>query len=297
MREKATCRICFAKFTRKWNMLKHMEKIHNVFEDFQKNTPFVHGGKQDLPVSVKDVTNAQRQQPGTALDKSLRWLFDMTRLSKDFIESTNTFQTIDYLKRKIHSYENEIADIKSNCLIIPNSDIQGLSGYLCRRCNSMGFIRIQNIGYDKTMQARHKCDEKKVKSMPMVSNMPLDIWAIWDSYNFTAHRMFEYLNSIWPGQKHLLAEDWSNSFDFLERSLNSDVVKKLLGFSDRYYYYLLPKSLKADWVNRVITNIGKKTEVEDFEIIDFLRRVSSTYAFFQIPTAQGIKRILIKITQ
>jgi hypothetical protein len=71
-------------------------------------------------------------------------------------------------------------------------------------------MEVHNIGYGMTMQARHTCDEEKVKSIKMVSIRPSDVWHLNDT---TAGIILEQLNYLMPSQKYLLATDTSKSFD------------------------------------------------------------------------------------
>ena len=99
-----------------------------------------------------------------------------------------------------------------------------------------------------------------------------------------------------PGQKYLLAVDLSKSFETIEGLLNTEIAKFLLGIPHRYYFYSLGKDERIDWIDRSISNIGKKTIVKDFEIKDLLRMVKSTYAIFEIPIDDIVRRILISVT-
>jgi hypothetical protein len=144
-----------------------------------------------------------------------------------------------------------------------------------------------------TMQARHTCDEEKVKSIKMVPIRPADVWNLNDA---AAGIILERLNYLMPGQKYLLSEDLSKSFEIIEGLFNTEIAKILLGIPDRYYFYSLGKDERIDWIDRSVSNIGKKTMVKDFEIKDLLRRVKSTYAIFEIPIDDIVRRILISVT-
>jgi hypothetical protein len=199
---------------------------------------------------------------------------------------------VNSLKQQLAFSENRLNELLSNNWIIPNYEIQGLSGYVCRRCNSISITKIQNIGYDMTMQAKHTCDEEKVKSIKMVSIRPSDVWHFND---YAAGFMLESLNSFMPGQKYLVAKDYSTVFKNYEKLHEPEDVKLLLGIPRRFYLYSLDKDERIDWIDRAVGNLGIRTNVEDFEIRDFLRRVKSTYAIFEIPADKILRRILIKI--
>ena len=291
MREKPTCNLCFKSFTRRANLLRHMREIHNVLVTGMNNvSPFVK--KRTAPAQMFSQA-MQSEQPVTKVDKDFQRFHDTVKISSEYANSKYVLDTIDNLNAKVYNYQNQIASIRLHNWLIPKTEIRGLSGYLCRRCNRMGFSPIRDIGFDRTMKARHTCDENRIKSIKMVSIDPI---VTWDSYHFTACRILESLNDIIPGQKYLVSEDRSIEFDYLERLIHPDVAKILLGIEERYYYYVVPHGQRPEWLSRVVQNIGKKISVEDYEIRDFLRRVTSTYAIFEIPSDKSIKRILIKIT-
>ena len=292
MKEKPTCRICFTKFTRGANMRKHMEVIHRVFEKSTRKHPTFGDSVRKVSISEYDRNGVHRQTPTTPFDKSLEQLSNLTKL-EPFGKLVASVQATDDYRNKISMYEREIATIRSQNWIIPNSEIHGLTGYVCRRCNQIAFDSVRNIGYDMTMQDRHTCDEEKVKSIKMVSIRPVDVRNLNDT---AAGIILERLNYLMPGQKYLLAVDLSKSFETIEGLLNIEIAKILLGIPDRYYFYSLGKDERIDWIDRSVSNIGKKTIVKDFEIKDLLRMVKSTYAIFEIPIGDIVRRILISVT-
>lgn len=293
MKEKPTCRICFTKFTRGANMRKHMEVIHSVFEKSARKPPtFGHSVIPQIGISELHGNTVHFQTPTTPFDKSLERLSNLTKLAP-YGNLVASLQATEDYKNKIAMYEREIATIRSQNWIIPNSEIQGLTGYVCRRCNLIAFDAVRNIGYDMTMQARHTCDEEKVKSIKMVSIRPAHVRNLNDT---AAGIILERLNYLMPGQKYLLAVDLSKSFESIEGLLNTESAKLLLGIPDRYYFYSLGKDERIDWIDRSVSNIGKKTIVKDFEIKDLLRMVKSTYAIFEIPIDDIVRRILISVT-
>ena len=64
--------------------------------------------------------------------------------------------------------------------------------------------------------------------------------------------------------------------------MNPSLANFLLGIPDRYYMYSVKSDEKIQWLERAIANLGMRTIVEESEIRDFLR-VMSTYAIFEIP--------------
>ena len=94
----------------------------------------------------------------------------------------------------------------------------------------------------------------------------------------------------------MLAEDVSILFNSLERLKDPVLAKGLIGIPNRYYFYSVKSGDKAQWLERVTANLGMKTIAAESEIRDFLRRVQSTYAFFETTRNKVLKRYLITIT-
>jgi hypothetical protein len=69
----------------------------------------------------------------------------------------------------------------------------------------------------------------------------------------------------------------------------------IIGIPDRYYFYSLEKEYKIGWIDRVLANLDKKILMLDTEILDFFRRVKSTYAIFEIPVGSTIRQISMRL--
>ena len=273
-------------------MRKHMETVHGVFEKRTRKAPTFGQAVPEAGYSHLYGNTVQFQNPDTPFDRSIEWLSNLTKLAP-FANLTASLQATEDYKNKISMLEHEIARMRSENWIIPNSDIHGLSGYVCRRCNSVGFGPIRDIGYDMTMQSRHTCDEDRVKSIKMASIRPSVLWSLYDT---VAGMMLDKLNRLMPRTKYMLAEDVSILFNSLERLKDPVLAKLLIGIPNRYYFYSVKSGVKVQWLERVTANLGMKTIAAESEIRDFLRRVQSTYAFFETTRNKVLKRYLITIT-
>ena len=119
-------------------MRKHIENIHGVFEKITRIPPtFGHSIRQGS-ISEFDTNAKDIQAPKAPTDKSLEWLSNLTKLLP-YEKLAASFQASHNDRCKIAMYEREIATIRSHNWIIPNSEIQGLTGYICRRCNQIAF--------------------------------------------------------------------------------------------------------------------------------------------------------------
>jgi hypothetical protein len=69
-----------------------------------------------------------------------------------------------------------------------------------------------------------------------------------------------------------------------------------LGIPDRYYLYSVEKQNRIDWFENVISNLGQKTFLTENQLIDFFIRARSTYAIFEFPSKEKMRRILVALT-
>jgi hypothetical protein len=93
----------------------------------------------------------------------------------------------------------------------------------------------------------------------------------------------------------LLGRDITQPFNQIRIKFNSDIANRIFGIPKRYRLYSLHNSFKLDWLDRVLANLGKKVMIKEAEMMDFLRRIKSTYAIFEIPMGASVKMILISL--
>ena len=86
-----------------------------------------------------------------------------------------------------------------------------------------------------------------------------------------------------PGNKYLVAIDFTDLIVHLANKLNYEIACNLIGIPHRWHSYRLEQNYNIDWINSALTNSNKKIRMEDPEVIDFLRRIKATYGIFQIP--------------
>ncbi len=217
----------------------------------------------------------------------------LTKLSNTWGNFRMNSPNINLIQQELNFNRNQLAFISSNYWLIPRNEIGGISGYFCERCSTFKVEFVRDIGYDKTAQARHCCDENEVKSKQKLSTMPSDVVARDDMW---ARELLNYIYSLNPKFKYLIAEDVSRAFNELTDRFDSEKANMLLGIPDRYCLYKLAESSKPDWMDRVLANLDKKIIMQEFEIIDFLKRTKSTYAVFEISrgtSSKMIKMILV----
>jgi hypothetical protein len=206
---------------------------------------------------------------------------------------TTTLQNLNDLKQQLMICQNQLAYIQSDNWMISKREIRGISGYLCRRCKTLSFIPIKDPGFDMTMQAKHVCDEEKVKRIFCVPIRPIDVW---NEANAFAGILLNRLNFIIPDEKYLYAQDYSNLFCLTTSKLGHDMALNMLGIPNRFPWYRLQENHKIDWVETALNNLGKKVLIQEEEIRDFLIRINSTYAIFEIEKAEDRRWIYMSLT-
>jgi len=227
------------------------------------------------------------------LDMSFDMINDVAKLKNTIANSNQIFTRLNFFQSRAISYEKQIADLYAQNWIVSKSEIQAVSGYVCNKCNTFSLRPIIDIGHDMTMQAKHRCVHGD-KSTYIVFSIPPNIENIDE---WTSQVLLYHLNFYIPIGKYLAADDMSRPFNAFNEGLNSDIAYGLMGIPDRYPLYSFEKDYKIDWVDRAITNLGRKIVVEEHEMLDFFRRVKSTYAIFEIPVGSNFKRILMRFTR
>jgi len=271
-------------------MLRHVKDLHGESKPmFEPNPSKYQQGYNRFDSGLK---REPRLESLTGFDKELARMSQLMKVSTDYTNSSHVFQTINNLRSTLAFRESEMQNITSNYYLTPIKEMKGVSGYLCITCNQLGFGPIRDIGFEKTNQARHRCDEQKVKDIKVCSNRKPDTRS-WDE--FLSSRMSEYLTLRMPGRKYIESDDVSDVFAALEKNFGFDVAKKMFGIPDRLPFHSIGQNEEKDWIKRTLRNVGKKIAIEDFEIKELLMMVRSSYAMLEI-AAERPRRIIISVT-
>jgi len=246
-----------------------------------------------------------RENPEDDLSSSEDWPFKgFTKMAKaikafsEFNESNATTRSfnqpnVDYLQGELVARKAELSDIRSNYWLVHKSAIQGVSGFLCRRCLSFESDFIRNLGYDMTAEVKHVCDETKIKSTRAVSIRKSDVNS---RDNFCGRVLFGNVDQLMPGIKYLTGRDLTQAFNAYKTAFSYEIAKYMIGIPDRYSLYRLSDPGELTWLNKALVKPGEKTELKEEEVIDFLGKVKSSYAMFEIPTLKSAKMIFLTIT-
>ena len=194
----------------------------------------------------------------------------------------NCRQQTNYLQQQISSYASQLSDLHSNFWMVPKNEIQGVSGYLCPKCNSFDWRFIRDIGYDKTAQGNHRCNIAKVGQ----------------NSNDWEQILSRGLNFYLPGFKSLVTQDFTTMFEIFSSKLgSSDIAKQALGIPDRFPFYSFIESDELEWLLSFIQNPGKKMQINEKEAFLFIRKVKSSYAIFEINSESSVKLFGITFTR
>jgi hypothetical protein len=291
MSRKWPCPLCGLEFSRRWNMERHIDLRHKVQLSEVKTFGIHH--KDYNPVILRNNSAIAHDAPRDSMRVSNDPIFkglsetnDMTKSLTEFGKvcrelSNNRIKTenVDYLKQQVNFHVRQLSDIYSNFWLVPKYEIRGVSGYFCEKCQSFSSHFIRNEGYDMTAEARHQCN--------WIKSGQTD--------NFWEQTLLNSVNFYLPNMKYLLGRDLTQPFNQIRINFNSDIANRMFGIPERYRLYSLQNSVKLDWLDRVLANLGKKVMIKEFEMMDFLRRVKSTYAIFEIPMGESVKMISISL--
>ena len=285
------CPLCGLEFSRRWNMERHMDLRHKALSSVVKTFGF-HNKEYSshfIPNKSAIVNDAPRDSMPMSNDPIFKGLSEMNDMTKSLTEfgkivrelSNNRMETanVNYLKEQVNFHLRQLSDIYSNFWLVPKHEIGGISGYYCEKCQSFSSHFIRNEGYDITAEASHRCNWIKSGQTDIICE----------------ERLLNSVNFYLPNIKYLLGQDLTKPFNQIRIKLNSDIANRILGIPERYRLYSLHNSIKLDWLDRVLANLGKKVMIKEFEMMDFLRRVKSTYAIFEIPMGVSVRMILISL--
>jgi hypothetical protein len=296
MKRNWTCPTCSLVFSRKWNLQRHFKLIHGVNVRPESN---YHVSKSNFLKSSSNVP-VINQRPSFGLNEGFKEVFDFIEMQDKTVNSRQVFERLNSLQwqvgslqQQLRSSENRLSDLLSYNWLLPKGAIQGISGYICKRCQTFSLKAIIEIGYDMTMERKHRCVDSQDKRSYVIFPIPSDIQNIDD---WAAQILLNHVNFYIPIGKYLIASEATKGLNNFSNRLNPEIAREILGVSDRYYLYPLEKNYKIDWIHRAIDNLGKKIVMSDSEILDFLKRVKSTYAIFEIPIGETVRQILMTLT-
>jgi hypothetical protein len=273
-------------------MQRHASDSHGIYfrnpkTDLTRSTTFLHN--QSLTHNV--VPNTSYSSWDNTLAEITKMYADYTKSRQIEGNSINMFETVNHLQQQVNYLQNQLSQIHLNNVITPKKGFLGVSGYFCKRCRTFSWTYVRDPGYDMTMEAKHYCDEEKVKKIFMVTIRKIDEWNL---DNYLVEELLMSLNSLIPGDKFLFAQDLTYMFSSLSSVMHTKSIYYVLGIPHRLPYYFVQDG-KINWVYRALSNLGKRILMNNEEIRDFLRRLKSTYGMIEIPNGRILRRIQMTI--
>ena len=294
---KYECEVCGYNSSRRANLKRHYRLVHHQIVLSQDN--YRNPNYKNYQKKLGNKEDNSGQSP-LRWDEIWEYPQELAKFQNTIVNSKQTFDHIgnlrwqvNSLQQQLASFQNYFSSLMSHNMLVSKRSVQGLSGYLCEKCKTFGLKAIFDIGYDMTMRSRHQCNESPDKRDYHVIQIPLstenrDLWV--------ARVMADHLKSnTWIGN-HLVSKEVTQGFTNYNKAFPPEITDKLLGIPDRYYLYSVEKQNRIDWFENVISNLGQKTFLTENQLIDFFIRARSTYAIFEFPSKEKMRRILVALT-
>jgi hypothetical protein len=137
-------------FSRKWNLLRHVRLMHGVNEN---------PGSIQSPLNITYDNKSRADNFLTSLKQDLKVVSDISDMQNKIsnsIQTSNNQNSLEWqansLRQQLASYEKRFSDLLSNNWIFPKGAIHGISGYICKKCQTFSLKPILDLGYDMTME-------------------------------------------------------------------------------------------------------------------------------------------------
>ena len=288
--------MCPQVFSRRWNLKRHIRLIHGQVVQFN-NFPTSMGSN----LYQKSRSNTSQRNDSSSTKSIFGEVLEFSEMLNKMSNSNQTSGRFNSLQRQVASLQQQLAATQSQLngvmsynWLIPRESINGFSGYICKLCQSFSLKPVFNLGYDMTMQIRHRCNEPASKRNYLIFSFPsneqnTDDWA--------AQILFDHVNYRMPFSKFLISKDLTRGFSNYGKIMSPDMVRELaFGIPDRFSSHTIENNHNINWIDRAINNFEKKFSITNNEARDFLKRVKSTYAIFEIPVGNVVKLVYIGFT-
>ena len=295
MKKNWTCPRCLLVFSRKWNFERHFKLMH--LQDDQLgilDSRFREGNESPK------LSSSQPEGYSSSLKRTFSDMFEIGEMMNKMSTSSQTFgrmntlqSQVGYLQQELSYFKNHMNELISRNWFMPLKSVQGFSGFICNKCQTFSLKPIFDIGYDMTMEFRHRCNEVPTKRNYYNFPFPSDVQ---DTENWAARILFDHLSRIVPIGKCIVVKDLTRAFSNLSIKFNPDEVRLLFGIPERYHLFSLENDQPRNWMERAISNAEKKILLSDAEALEFLKLFKSTYAIFQIPVQDTFKHMLLILT-
>jgi len=234
------------------------------------------------------------------MDESLKQLSDLANLQEKISNSKQAAnyqhsleRQVNALQQQLVSSERRISELLRQNFLVPWGAIQGISGYICKNCQTFSLKWILDIGYDMTVETKHRCNETSEKRTYLLFAIPSDNPNVDD---WAARCLLDHLVSHTPIGKYLIASDITDRLNKFGYKLNPGLVREFLGIPGKLYFHSFENNFRTSWINRAIDNLEKVVEISNDEALDFFRKVKSTYAIFELPIGNTVRQYFVYFT-
>jgi hypothetical protein len=280
-------------FSRKWNLQRHLNLMHAVSEHAQDLGTLLKGALSDKATGV----NPRSNSPLFGLKELYKDISEIGDMQDKISNSGRAFENLNSLQSQVNSLRQHVTscekrynDLVSYNWLYPRGAIQGISGYVCRKCQTFSLKMIIDPGHDMTMRAKHRCLDSADKRSYIVLPIPshsrnFDDWA--------AQCLLDYINYHIPIGKYLIAKEITGGLNAFSGKLSPEIAREIFGIPDKYYYFSLENNSKISWINQAIDNLGHAIAMTDDEALDFFKKVKSTYAIFEVPVGETVRQFFM----
>lgn len=293
MKKSWICSQCHLVFSRKWNLERHFKLIHQSGE---RNNILEPRLKEFETTKFNNVQQGAQSSFLRAFSEVAEFGEILNRMStsSQISGKLNSLQSqIGSLQQELSYYKNHLNELISSNWLMPLKAVQGFSGYICNKCQNFSLKPIFNLGYDKTMESRHICNENTSKRNYYNFEFSQELK---DTESWATRILFDNLSRIVPIGKCIIVKDLTRAFNNFSTIFNPDEVRTVFGIPDRYYGLSLENSQTENWMEHAINNAEEKIMLSDDEVLKFLKLSKSTYAIFQIPVKDTFKHMFMYLT-
>lgn len=251
-------------------------------------------------IATPKLSSSQPEGYSSSLKRTFSDMFELGEMMNKMATSRQTFGRMNSLQSQVGYLQQELSYLKSHMnelissnWLMPLKSAQGFSGFICNKCQTFSLKPIFDIGYDTTMEFRHRCNE--IPGIRNYYNFPFPT-ELRDTENWAARILFDHLSRIVPIGKCIVVKDLTRAFSNLSIKFNPDELRLLFGIPERYHLFSLENDQLRDWMERAVNNAEKKILLSDVEVLEFLKLFKSTYAMFQIPAQDSFKNMFMFLT-
>lgn len=278
------CSICPYVSSRKWNLVRHYEKVHG-----QILNPPHKGLHQNFRVIEKKPTvNGNLNNTTSPHIDPWQSVIEFSKMHNTIANSNRTFDRLNYFETKANTLENQLRDLYRHNWIIPRFHVRGLNGHICNFCNTFSYKLVMDLGFDLTMQYKHNCTNQTGGfTIPIPKEVnDIDGWAA--SVLFGQMSYYESIGNC------IALDNLTNVFDVYRENGYRDLI---LGIPERHPLITIDKNFMKDWIDMATKTPVKRILMRDSQILDLLRKTKSTYGILEVPQQEGFKYYYMKIVR